>query len=293
NVKTTYYSLFFVDKSLETIDKNTRALEEFVKIAETKYSVGKGLQQDVLRAQVELSKMEDKRINLEQKRESLESRLNALLNRPVDQELGNIDTLRFIPLPYDYAQLTELTEQRRPLLQAWEAMIRQSDKKVNLAKKEYLPDFSVGLAYSQRDALQNGGRGVDFFSGMFSVKVPLYFWRKQRKQVEENRYQRISVQEKYNQIRNQIYSDLEDTFTDVQKNKRLVELFQTGIIPQAMQSLNSAIAGYQTDKVDFLTLLNNQINLFNFQLDYYRILTDYNKNIAQLEAIVGEQLIER
>jgi outer membrane protein TolC len=267
NVKATYFDLFLVDKSIETVQKNLEILQEFVRIAETKYSVGSGLQQDVLRAQVELSKMTDKLINLQKKRDAVEARLNALLNRPA-----------------------ELADEDRPLLQAWQAMIRQSEQQVRLAKKEYLPDFSLGVVYSQREELQNGAGGVDFLSGMINVKLPLYFWRKQKKQVEESRYNQISVQERYNDVRNQVYSGLDAIFNDVQKNERLLNLFETGIIPQASQSLNSAIAGYQTDKVDFLTLLTNQVNLFNFELDFYRILSDHHKGAAEIEALTGTEL---
>ncbi len=169
-------------------------------------------------------------------------------------------------------------------------MVRQSERKVQLAKKDYLPNFSIGVAYSQRETLQSGMGGVDFFSGMLSMNIPLYFWRKQSQKVEESKLARRSSLEKYNDIENQVYAELDRLLSDIQKNKRLVELFQTGIIPQASQSLKSAIAGYQTDKVDFLTLLNNQINLFNFERDYFRILSDYYIGIAKLEAAAGVEL---
>lgn len=290
NVKATYFDLFLVDKSIETVQKNLEILQEFVRIAETKYSVGSGLQQDVLRAQVELSKMTDRLINLRKKRETVEARLNALLNRPVASFVGRPDSLVFKPFQYDLDSLKSMAETDRPLLQAWQAMIRQSDEKVRLAKKEYLPDFSVGVVYSQREVLQNGMGGVDFLSGMLNVKVPLYFWRKQGKQVEESRYNQISVQQKYYDVLNQVYSGIDASLSEVQNNERLIDLYDSGIIPQAAQSLNSAIAGYQTDKVDFLTLLTNQMNLFNFELDYYRILSEHHKGAAELEALTGAEL---
>lgn len=289
NVKLNYYNLFFVDQAIEITQKNTETLDQFTKIAETKYSVGKGIQQDVLRAQVELSKMMDKQIKLVQQREELEAQLNTLLNRPVVSVMGKTEELHFTDFAYDYGSLKEIADGNRPLLQAWQAMVNQSDQKLRLAQKEYLPDFSLGVAYSQRETLQSGMGGVDFFSGMFSMNLPLYFWRKQNKKIEESQLAKLSSQEKYDDIKNQVYSELDKVLSDMEKNKRLVELFQTGIIPQASQSLKSAISGYQTDKVDFLTLLSNQINLFNFEQDYYRVLSDYYISIAKLEAAVGKQ----
>jgi outer membrane protein TolC len=292
NVKSIYYDLYFIDRAIEITQKNTGILAEFVQIAETKYSVGTGLQQDVLRAQVEHSKMTDRLIKLQQKRETLEAQLNALLNRPANDPVGPTAALSYREFPLDFAELKAVADTARPLLQAWQATLRQSDQTVKLAKKEYFPDFSLAVAYTQREVLQSGMGGADFVSGMLSVKIPLYFGRKQRRQVEEKQLLKQSVADKYRNIQNQVYAALDATLNEVHNNQRLVELFQTGIIPQASQSLQSAIAGYQTDKVDFLTLLTNQINLFNFEQDYHRILSEYFKGIAKLEALAGTEILK-
>lgn len=289
-IKTLYYNLFYINKALETVRKNTEVLRQFVNIAQTKYAVGRGLQQDVLRAQVELSKMMDKEITLAQKKVALIADINFLLSRPPSAALGNPAELQFVPLNYQYGELKELADQNRPLLKAWQAAFRQSEKQIRLAKKEYLPDFKLGVAYTQRDVLKNGMGGADFITGLVTVDIPLYFWRKQRKKVEETRYLQSSIAQQYADVQNQLYSQIESTLSELKKNARLVDLYKTGIIPQATQSLNSAIAGYQTDKVDFLTMLNNEMTLFNYQLDYYRFLSDYYIQIAELEALVGVPL---
>lgn len=287
NIRITYYNIFLINKSIETVEKNTAALGEFVKIAETKYSVGKGLQQDVLRAQVELSRMLDKRIQLDKKRDALRARLNQLLNRPAASPLGPVDELQLIPYDKSLAELQQMATSMRPLLKTWQSTIRQSDEQLHLARKGYLPDFGLTLAYSQRDLLKNGAGGADFFTAMLNVKVPFYFWRKQRKQVEETQVMKSATEQKYRQVLNSVFEEIDRNLSEVQNDARLAELFKTGIIPQAAQSLQSAIAGYQTDKVDFLTLITNQINLFNFELDYYRIVCEYNIALAELEAAVG------
>ncbi len=290
NIKLTYYDLFLIDKSIQTVEKNTGILKDFIRIAETRYSVGKGLQQDVLKAQVELSRMEERSVTLQQKRDTAAARLNSLLNRPAGSPVGKTAEPPIDSLQYNLPELKDLADQNRPLFKAWQAMLQQSDKKVSLARKGYLPDFRLGVAYTQRDKLSNGSGGVDFLSGLVTVDVPLYFWRKQNKKVEETRYSQEMVQESYRNVQNQVYSDLDKTLSDAKKNFRLLNLYKTGIIPQASQSLNSALAGYQTDKVDFLTLLNNEISLFNFELEYYRFVSDYNKGLAELEAATGTTL---
>lgn len=293
DVKKSYFDLFFVNTAVKTTEKNQALVQEFVKIAETKYSVGKGLQQDVLKAQVELSKMTDKLIQLQQKREVIEARINTILNRPVETKLGNATEPSFFTLNYDFAGLKDLSLENRPLISAWQAMKRKSVEKINLARKDYWPDFSIGIAYTQRDELQNGMPGYDFLSGGISLNLPIYFSSKQSKKVEETRYGKKMIEESYNNIVNQVYFALDIKLTEADKNSKLLDLFKTGIIPQASQSLGSAMIGYQTDKVDFLTLINNQMTLFNYELDYYRVLSDYNKNIADLEFIVGVELTEK
>jgi outer membrane protein TolC len=168
-------------------------------------------------------------------------------------------------------------------------MRKQSDLQVDLAKKEYWPDIGLFVAYTQRDELQNGNPGHDFLSGGISLNIPIYSGNKQSQKVEESQYTRIMIDERYAQELNQVKYDLENKRSSTEKNARLIELFQTEIIPQASQSVESALISYQTDKVDFLTLINNQITLFNYDLDYYRVLCDYNKDIASLEFLTGVQ----
>ncbi len=291
-VKELYYQIFFVDKALETVGKTLDVLKEFIGIAETKYRVGSGLQQDVLRAQVEHSRLLDKQLQLVQRRLSLVAQMNALLNRPAESPLGKPRTPDFRPFPFSADTLKAMAEQSRPLLFAWRARAEKTRHMVHLARKEYLPDFRVGVGYTQRDRLRNGGIGADFITALVTVDVPLYWWRKQKKQVQEVRYREKQIAQKYLDVRNQVLAGIESVYNDLVKSAERVTLFEQGILSQANQSLESAIAGYQTDKVDFITLLNNEINLFNFELDYYRAISDYHIDIARLELLTGRDLFE-
>ncbi len=292
DIKTVYYDIYDVDEAISTTQKNKELLKEFVNIAEKKYAVGEGLQQDVLKAQVELSKMIDRLITLEQKRSRLISKLNALLNRPAGQKFGQTNTPQFVSISINQDSLVKKIETDRPLLKAWRVKISQSDDKISLAKKDYWPDMSVFVAYTQRNVLQNGTGRVDFLSAGVSLSVPLYFWRKQDKRVTEEQFVKKQVQENYYNVRNNVLAEMDIVLSDLDKNARLASLYKTAIIPQASQALQSAMIGYQTDKVDFLTLINNQMTLFNFELTYAGIISAYNKNQAQLEYIVGKPLEE-
>lgn len=288
--KQSYFDLFYVYQAIATVENNQDLLSEFVEIAETRYSVGNGLQQDVMRAQVALSKMIDKELKLRQQRESLQARINALINEPADAPLGRPVDPGINNLTTDLNSLVELADTSSPLLEAWRTVVQRSDQKVDLALKDRYPDFSIGLAYTQRDELQNGMKGYDFVSGMFNVRIPLYFNKKQDKKVQEMQITRTSMEYRYQDVENSIEQMLQQSLTDLEKNRRLIDLYETGILPQAEESLESSLAGYQTDKVDFLSLLDSELTLFNLRLDYYRIVADYHKSVADLEALTGSEL---
>ncbi len=288
NVKSVYFNLFFIDESIEIVEKNKTLLKQFVSVAETKYSVGKGLQQDVLKAQVELTKLTDKLISLAQKRNTLVFQLNKLLNREIDSPVGKLP-LKKSSFKMTIEELKDTGLENRPLLKSWTAMIEKAKSAKKLAKKGYLPDFNLGVAYTQRDDLNTGMKMHDFFSAEVSVNLPLYFYKKQAKNVQEKELLLNSIEDKYISVKNEVLFQIEDALTELEKDEKLLDLFETGIIPQASQSLNSAMSGYQVDKVDFLTLLNNQMTLFNYEMEYYRILTDYEKSLAKLELAVGKQ----
>jgi len=122
------------------------------------------------------------------------------------------------------------------------------------------------------------------------VKVPLYFWRKQRLGVEEAATRLVQTRHEYQMTSQEISFGVKDQFLMAKTSERLLAMYEQGVIPQAAASLESALAGYQTGKVDFLTLINNLTVLLNFEMDYYRELSSQQKAVARLEEFVGVKL---
>ncbi|NOY78640.1 MAG: TolC family protein [Calditrichaeota bacterium] len=291
-IKKTYFSLFAVDQVLRVTEKNLQLLQEFIRIAETRYSVGKGLQQDVLKAQVEHSKLLDQQITLRQRRRSLQAKLNSLVNRSVDTTIPEISTLHLDSLHLEPPELEKIAFESRPFLHALQTRIQKSQQAVRLAQKGFFPDFSLGVAYTQRNRLRNGMAGIDYVSAVISINLPVYFAKKQSQKVSEMRAKKTEAEETFQNTLNMIRFQIEDAWSRVQKNKRQLELLNTGILPQASQSLDAALAGYQVGKIDFLTLLNNQRTLFMYESQYYQALAAYEKSLADLEVIVGKPLLD-
>ncbi|MGE5301433.1 MAG: TolC family protein [Acidobacteriota bacterium] len=289
-VKTVYRNLVLTDKTIAITKENRDLVREFVKTAETKYSVGMGLQQDVLKARVELSKMIDMLISLEQNKESLVARLNALLYRPAgkgvaaDIESDDVDSLKPADFAYTADELEKIAVENRPVLIGAKQRIERSQLAVRLAKKNYYPDFDVGMSYGQRQSLP------DFVSGFVTISIPLWHKTREDRKVAEERANARQAEELYNSMKNEIFFKIRDSVSAAGKYKEQIDLFKTGLIPQSRAALESAIAGYGVNKVDFVTLVSNFVTSYNYRIEYYRALTNYENTLAEIEATVGKVL---
>jgi cobalt-zinc-cadmium efflux system outer membrane protein len=285
-VKEVFFELFVIDHSLEVVEKNREVLREFVKIAETKYSVGKGIQQDVLKAQVELSRLLNEQIRLEQSHQAAGARLNAILNRPPQTPLARTEEVLKDEVQVDLKEIQARALENRPLLKALQEEVERSKAANALARKRYFPDLTMSVAYGFREDSRLVNRS-DMFSAGVSINIPLYFRTKQDRQVAETSAIIDAAREQYQAARNEVLSLVKELVSDLEKGNKLIDLLQTGLVPQARLSLDSAVSGYQVNKIDFLTLLDNRLTLFNLEKEYYRALGDYQISLAKLEWVVG------
>jgi outer membrane protein TolC len=287
-VAETYYQIYFTDKSLAIVDKNLKILDNFVTITETKYSVGQGAQQDLFKAQVEHSKLLDMRITLEQQRKSLQASLNALLYRPAETPVGVIPDFDIKPLIQSSEELRNIAYENRPMLKSLNALIEKGKAGHKLAEKEFYPDFNVSFEYMQRERFE-GSSGDDMYSLGVTFNLPVQRERR-RAMVAESNSEITMATEELNVLKNSINSGISDLLAQLERRRKLAELYKTGIIPQAGQSLESATIGYRVNKVDFLNLLDSRMTLFNYERELYDSLADYQMKRAQLEALVGKEL---
>jgi outer membrane protein TolC len=287
-VKENYYQIYAVDKALLIVMKNIKILEDFITLAETRYAVGKGNQQDVFKAQLERSRLLDLQITLEQQRRSLEAGINALLYRPEGTPVGNIPDFSIAPLTATKDQLQSIAEENRPLLQSIRALMRKGEAGNALARKEVYPDSTIFFEYMQRNPV-NGDEGLDMYSLGVTFNLPVHRERRHA-MIAESQEETVMAAEELNSAKNSIAAGIGDLLAQLERRRKLIELYRTGIIPQAEQSLESATIGYQVNKVDFLTLLDNRLTLFNYERELYDSLADYQVKRAQLEAIVGKEL---
>ena len=290
DVKRAWYELAFLDRAIGIAGRNEELLADFVHIAQTKYAVGRGLQQDVLKAQVSQSRLHERLIVLRAQRQQAEAGLNAALDRDLDTPVGRTPELTPTPLRHDAGELEEMALQRRQVLAALGHDADRWRAAEAVARLEGRPDFEVSVAYRQRDFGADPVRGSDFVSAAVAVSLPLWRDRKEHEQAAAARLRARAAEATREALALQIRLDIRQGYIAVEAHRERMRWLRTAIIPQAQQSLSAALAGYQVDKVDFLTLLDSQVSLFDFDTDVYRHLTEAEKILAQIEMAVGTRL---
>ncbi len=294
--KSAFYELFWVHKSINIDEENKELLHRFVKIAEVKYTTGKATQQDVLKAQVELSKIVNELITLEQLKETAIARINTLLNRHPDSPLGTPEEIDITELTVSLKELYEKAKEISPDLSILKYKIERDKAAYKLAKKQYYPDFTFGLNYTFINDLPSTvmsspiGESRDSYTGTLSMNIPIFQKRKYDAGVREASARLKSSERAYKNMENMTLFGVKDFHFKVQTAERLASLYRDSIIPQAEQSLRAAEAGYQTGQVDFLNLIDSQRVLLAFNLAFYRAVADFGINIAGLERVVGIEL---
>ena len=291
DVKAAYYDLSHNYRTTEVTQRNKRILEDFAKIAETRYAVGEGIQQDVLKAHVEVSKMVDDLLMLTQRKKVLEAKLNALLNRSPETPIGEPEEVVFRKFPFTVEELQKMALEMNPTLKGMQKMIEAKEKANALAKKEYYPDFKFLFAYGLRGEL-NGMKQDNMLTWMVEMNIPIFYKSKQERKVAETKAEILATQAQYRAMKNEVLFMVTDMVSMVQRSERQIDLYKTGIIPQASLQINSAMSAYRVNKADFMTLLDSQMTLYKYELEYHQALTEYEKSIANIGATIGKQFME-
>ncbi|MBI3610985.1 MAG: TolC family protein [Nitrospirae bacterium] len=283
-VKVAYDQLFLIQKSIELHREHQTLLEEFLRIADEKYSIGQVAQQDLLKAQVELSKLHNSLLVLEQEEVSARAETNSLLNRPSETALGRVEDLVYHAFSFRLEDLTKQALEKRPEFRIAKLMIEKSEQARVLARKNYLPDFMVEVSYWDVHT------GPNKWEAVGKINLPWIFKSKYDARIRQAVAEEAGARADQAVIHSQTLFELTDLFTKVRTAEQLIGVYQNGVLPQAEQSLEAARIGYQAGKVDFLNLIDSERTLLDLQLEYFGTLVRFWQSVAQLERTVGQEL---
>jgi outer membrane protein TolC len=266
-------------------------MDDMLRFTESRYGVGAGMQQDVLRAQVERSRMLDMQIGLQQQKRSLAAAMNRLLARPADTPIGIIPDLETPPVMHSAEELESLAAENRPLLAGLFSLAEKGKLDEELARKEFYPDFTFSLEYMQREPAM-GEAGYDMYNASVTFNLPVQRQRRHAMVAEAKAATRMA-QAEIKDLRNAIVSGIADLLAKLERSAQLIELYRTGVIPQSARSFEAAQIAYGNNQVDFQMMLESLLSLFNDEREYYDALADYRMNLARLEALVGSELMDK
>jgi cobalt-zinc-cadmium efflux system outer membrane protein len=283
NLKQVYFRLAYIQQTLGILQRNDQLLNQVQEVAENRYRVGQGNQQDVLKAQLQHTKILQEIAHHHQEEGQLEAQLKQILNRP--QESPDIVTENLVttPLRYSAADLLQKTRENNPDVRAHAAMVRGQETQVELAHKEFRPDFSVGYMYEH-----TGSQGRDYYMATFGVRLPNR-GRQSAALAEALENQERSKQELQSEVQRTL-SEVQQQYVLVKQSEERLKIYEQGLVPQSNATFQAGLAAYQSNRQDFESLISSFLDVLNLDLEYRKELVEHESALAKLERLTGVTL---
>jgi outer membrane protein TolC len=280
-IRSVYFRLAFMDRALAVMRETRDLLRDFLDVSSTRYAVGEGIQQDVLQAQVSVARMTEDITVMEQDRVALAARLNALLGRPATVPVGALelsDPAMGIP-PVDSLMIRAVVE--RPALEAARQRTLAAEAGYRNARRQLYPDFTISLSYGQRPQF------TDMATIMVGVSVPIFAGSSHLPLRREMAAAQAAQEAQEQDLYNETFARITELRADAERAARLVRLYADAILPQAHAAVESAFSAYRVGRVDYMTLVENEMTVNRYEIESLRLSADYQRAIAELEALVG------
>lgn len=287
DISVAYYELSYLDAALDTNRKLAGLVEQAQQVAQTHYETGRGLQQDILQAQVEISKLRNESLILAKMRRRQEDRVNSLLNRERFMPVQTAPEPTFVRSRRNADELRQQMLQYNPWLKMKIMDIELADTGLDLAKKDYWPDMDVRLAYGQRDENAAGQDLADFVSASVTMNVPLWQKTRQDRKVDAGLSEKEASRRAYDALRLNLPHKLDAILNDLDKGTDSYRLFKEDLIPQTRDWGASALAAYEVGKVDFDAMIKARLRVLRSELQAARYHYDVLQKQAELEELIG------
>jgi cobalt-zinc-cadmium efflux system outer membrane protein len=284
-VKDAYFQIAYVQQTLEVLDRNGKLLEQIEKIADARYRVGEGSQQDVLKAQLERTKLMREVAHHHELMDTQQAQLIKLLNRPPGSPEISTEPLVETPLHYTSNELLEKIRTENPEVNSQQEMVKKQSLQVEIARKDRYPDFSVQYMWQH-----TGEQSRDYYMLSFSARIPIY--RRRRLNPEMNQ-----AVEELNRSRREYESQVQSSYFDVRNQyiaadtaSQMLKIYREGLIPQALATYQAGLTSYQTGSLDFESLFSTFMDVLNFDGEYWKTLMEHETALARIEQVTGVPL---
>lgn len=282
-VASDYFELEFVDRSIDINSRLSEIVNQLLRVTETRYATGQGLQQDVLQAQVELSRLTDEKIELRKMRRTLEDRINGMMNSETFSGI-NPEESGYADVALEKEVLLEAALQRNPWLKIRQVDVDLATLEVELAEKDYWPDMEVRIAYGQREEDLTGRSLPDFFSAAVTVTLPVWQKNRQDSKLAAAKASHQAAVKAYRNVTSRLPHQLDALVTEMNDTQSNYRLYTKALLLQADHWAQAATSAYEVGKVEFNTMMNAQLKLLRFEQQALR----YRKTVLQKRAEIGE-----
>ncbi|MGD0668655.1 MAG: TolC family protein [Bryobacteraceae bacterium] len=280
-LKQAYHELHHAVVAIGYVDRYQELLNDMLRISEARYAVGRAAQQDILRAQTQLAIFAAQRVRFEQEREAKQIEINALLNRP---QGGRIEVPAEMTAGPMAASLEDLLAQARahsPLIERDREAAKGNELAASLARKDYAPDYTVSGGYFNQGGLP------PMWEARVDFKLPAYFWRKQRAAVAEQEASASQARHEYTETLVEVEAGIREQYSVAEASRKLVDLYEKSVIPEARLAYESALAGYQAGRGDFIAVFSNFTSVVDYELTDHEEIMRFHIALAKLEELTG------
>jgi cobalt-zinc-cadmium efflux system outer membrane protein len=283
-VQQAFHRLHHAYAALDILSQGKALLSQVIRVTEARYSAGKAAQQDILKSQTQLSILESRIIEMQQDRAVAEAELNALLKRRPGTPLGIPEATEPAPLPLTVEDLLEKATLTSPDLRRGQEMIQRNELAVNLARKDFHPDYTVSAGY-----FTMGGMPA-MYQVRVDIPVHLHTDRKQRPALDEQVHRLSESRHNFEAVDQDLQFRVRESYLAAQTAFRLMQLYADTILPQSSLTIESSLASYQTGGADFLSVLTNVMTRVDSEERYHEQKMMYALALARLEELTGVAL---
>jgi outer membrane protein TolC len=296
-----YFRLYDISQAINITKKTRAILKQILGVAKQRYAVGKALQQDVFRAQTAVSNIDRRLFDLDKMRIEIIALINTLRSKQVDTDVTVTRRLPIDEIGYSEEELVESAKQWNPTLARLQLKIVEGEKGVSLARRELYPDFALSTRYRFREDRSDFLTGAvtryrfredrsDFLTGAVTLTVPLYASRKQKEIISSRKFELKSTENGYESYLDLISFNVREIKSDLFSLKNRISLLDSAILPEARNTVESAMSAYTVGKLEFLSLVSAELAMFKYELELSALKSKYNERVAELWMVTGKTL---
>lgn len=281
-VKETYFQIVYLEQTLRVLERNRAVLEQITKIADARYRVGQGSQQDVLKAQLHQTRLLADIAHHHQLMETAQAQLRKLLNRSPGSPRIAARPLVETPMHYTSDELLAKVRNKDPQVISHQEMVKRESLQVELARKDRYPDFNVQYMWQH-----TGERLPDYYMLTVSARLPIYRRRKLNPELTQATEELNRSRHEYESQVQTAYFEVRDEYVAAQTASEVLKIYHDGLIPQALATYQAGLAAYQSGRLDFETMLSSFLDVLNFDIEYWKTLADHETALSRIEQVTG------